>query len=104
MDALAREILDFWFGSSADRHAMWFHKDPAFDHEVRTRFGAAVDAALAGAYMDWNSEPGEALAHVLLLDQFTRNIYRDTPKAFAGDARALSIAQAVVDAGDDLLL
>jgi uncharacterized protein (DUF924 family) len=102
---LAREILEFWFG--APPHATrgeWFRKDPAFDAAIRERFGSAVEAALAGAFDEWRAEPRGALARVLLLDQFTRNIFRDAPRAFAGDALALATATGAVDAGLDRVL
>ena len=102
MDALAREILAFWFGSVP--HAareVWFRKDDAFDARIRARFGDAVDAAIDGAYEDWSATPHGTLACILLLDQFTRNIHRGTPRAFAGDGRALGLAGRAVDAGFD---
>jgi uncharacterized protein (DUF924 family) len=101
MNSLAADVLAFWFGTSAEARDVWFRKDAAFDAAIRDRFGAAVDAAIDGAFEEWCAEPRGAVACVLLLDQFTRNIYRDTPRAFAGDARALAIAQATVDAGGD---
>lgn len=104
MDALAADILDFWLGSGNEERDVWFRKDPAFDATIRERFGSAVDDAIGGAFETWTDEPRGALAVVLLLDQFTRNIYRDTPRAFAGDQRALSIAQRVVAAKGDSAL
>jgi uncharacterized protein (DUF924 family) len=101
MDALAADILDFWLGSGDAERDVWFRKDSAFDATIRERFGSAVDAAIGGAFGTWIDEPRGALALVLLLDQFTRNIYRDTPQAFAGDKRALSIAQRAVAARHD---
>jgi uncharacterized protein (DUF924 family) len=99
---LARDILDFWFGAPplAQRDA-WFRKDAAFDAAVRTRFGDAIAAACAGAYGDWCAAPRGALARVLLLDQFTRNAFRDTPHAFSGDARALATADDAIARGHD---
>lgn len=99
-----RAVLDFWF-LPADHagHGVyrpeWFRKDDAFDAAIRERFGGAVEAALA-------EPPGEGsdeaqLARILLLDQFTRNIFRGTPRAFAGDAQALQIAESLVVAGRD---
>jgi uncharacterized protein (DUF924 family) len=104
-DALADSILAFWFGPAphAPRDA-WFRKDPAFDAEIRARFGAAVEAALGGAWREWTATPRGTLARVLLLDQFTRNMFRDTARAFAGDPQALSMSIAAVDAGDDRAL
>jgi uncharacterized protein (DUF924 family) len=96
------EILQFWFGS-APRAARreWFRKDPAFDATIRLRFGDAIEAALTGELEAWRTEPQSALAHVLLLDQFTRNAFRGSARAFAGDAEALSTAIAAIDAGFD---
>jgi uncharacterized protein (DUF924 family) len=99
-DALPGAILAFWFGPPphAARDA-WFRKDPAFDTAIRERFGTAIDKALAGAYGDWCVTARGALARVLLLDQFTRNVFRDSAKAFAGDARALATAQDAIARG-----
>lgn len=100
----ARAVLDFWFlppdhpGHGAYRPE-WFRKDGAFDAAIRERFGAEVETALTGAIVDGPDET--QLANILLLDQFTRNIFRDTPRAFAGDAQALAIATMLVAAGRD---
>ena len=69
----------------------------------RARFGGAVETALAGGFGDWTAPRG-ALARVLLLDQFMRNIYRETPRAFAGDVLALAISKAAVVNHDDQTL
>ncbi len=104
-----QEILDFWFAprTSAEHgkeRALWFRKDAAVDESIRARFGDAVETALAGGLTDWTTPRG-ALARVLLLDQFTRNIFRDSPRAFAGDVLALGVATAVVaDGGDRSLI
>jgi uncharacterized protein (DUF924 family) len=108
-DPLAADILVFWFGpqdapaGNASRD-VWFRKDAAFDAEIRERFGDATAVALAGGYGEWCATAGGALARVLLLDQFMRNIHRDTPAAFAGDARALATAEYAVDRGFDRAL
>lgn len=95
-------ILEFWFGPTpgAERPE-WFRKDDAFDARVRERFGEAVAAAIDGDFEDWAATPRGALALVILLDQFTRNVHRDTPRAFAGDARALAVAQHAIARGFD---
>jgi uncharacterized protein (DUF924 family) len=108
MHELQKQILDFWFGpsGSAEYGRMkkeWFRKDAAFDAAIRDRFGAAVETALTGGFADWK-EPRTALARVLLLDQFTRNIFRDSPRAFAGDGLALATAQEAITRGDDAAL
>ena len=103
--AIQQQILDFWFGppDSAEygttRNA-WFRKDAAFDAEIRRRFGAVIETALEGGLADWIA-PRAVLARVLVLDQFTRNCYRDSGRAFAGDAQALAAATAAVDHGQD---
>jgi uncharacterized protein (DUF924 family) len=101
----AHEVLGFWFGAAPGvARAEWFRKDDAFDAAIRARFGSAVEAALEGACRDWDATPAGALARVLLLDQFTRNIFRGTPRAFAGDTLALDAARSMRRRGDDLAL
>jgi len=105
-DPLAADILTFWFGpqdapSGNSARDVWFRKDAAFDAEIRQRFGDATAIALAGGYGEWCATAGGALARVLLLDQFTRNIHRETPAAFAGDARALATAAHAIERGFD---
>jgi len=101
---LTRAVLDFWFmppdhpGHGTYR-LEWFRKDAAFDATIRKRFGTAVEAALREIPDEGSDEA--LLARILLLDQFTRNIYRDTPRAFAGDAHAKALAETLVTAGRD---
>jgi uncharacterized protein (DUF924 family) len=102
----AHEVLDFWFGApgSAERGAareFWFTKSQATDALIRARFGADVEAALRGERDAWAQTTDGTRALILLLDQFTRNVFRDTPRAFAGDARALGLARRLVAAGAD---
>jgi uncharacterized protein (DUF924 family) len=104
MDPRAAEVLDFWFGSTDAPRDEWFRKDPAFDARIGERFGSLVEQALAGALAGWDRGPDSALAHVLLLDQFTRNLHRGSPRAFAGDAGALALARSMVARGDDAAL
>lgn len=98
----AAEILDFWFppGTTGERRE-WFRKDPAFDRVVRDRFGPSLAAGLAGAFGDWCVQARGSLARIVLLDQFTRNAFRDTPKAFSGDAAALATAEDALVRGFD---
>ena len=113
MQTQALEVLDFWFGPPDDpghgqpRQA-WFKKDPAFDAEIGRRFGALIEGALAAGAADvtqgWITHPLPALpalARLIVLDQFTRNLFRGTARAFAGDAQALHIARALVASGRD---
>jgi len=102
------KILDFWFAppGSAEygkTRELWFRKDPAVDQSIRERFGAAVESALAGAFGDW-ATPRGTLARVILLDQFTRNIFRETPRAFAGDGIAVAVSTAAIASRDDQAL
>lgn len=104
-----QSILDFWFlPADAPGHgharAEWFRKDAAFDAQIRARFAPLLEQALAGALTHWDASPAGALARILLLDQFSRNAFRDTPRAFAGDALALAGAQELVAGGADRLL
>jgi uncharacterized protein (DUF924 family) len=102
---LAHEVLEFWFGPPplASRD-VWFRKDPTFDATIRERFLDAIAAARAGAYGEWCAESHGALARVVLLDQFTRNAFRDTPDAFSGDERALATADDAIAKGFDRAL
>ncbi len=109
MDPLIPSILDFWFGAPGSAEAgrtrdVWFRKDAGFDETIRTRFGEPIAVALAGGYGEWCVSAEGALARVLLLDQFTRNAFRDTPRAFAGDERALATAQDAIARGLDRAL
>ena len=103
----AQDVLDFWFLPVGDpgygkARPEWFRKDPAFDAQIRERFGSLVAQALAGGLREWDMEgPQGALARILVLDQFTRNAHRDAPESFAGDTLALLAAQALVDSGAD---
>lgn len=105
-----QDVLDFWFGAPGSAldgqpRREWFVKDAAFDTAVRERFGATIDAAIAGGLREWDDwGPDGVLARVLVLDQFTRNAYRNTPRSFAGDALALAAAQQLVDGGADRAL
>jgi uncharacterized protein (DUF924 family) len=100
----ANDVLQFWFGDGREPRAEWFRKDTAFDDEIRRRFGALIDAAIDKHLADWGDDAAAALARIVLLDQFTRNVFRDTPRAFAGDAQALAAARAMVASGQDLAL
>lgn len=104
MDPQAADVLDFWFGTSGTARDEWFRKDPDFDARIRARFGTLVEQALAGGLAEWDASADTALARVLLLDQFTRNIFRGTPRAFDGDVQALALARSMVAHGADQAL
>jgi uncharacterized protein (DUF924 family) len=92
-------ILHFWFTELTPKHH--FAKDAALDEAIRTRFGAMLEAAARCELFAWRTTPEGRLAEVLVLDQFSRNVYRDTPRAFAQDALALALAQELVASGQD---
>ncbi len=102
-------VIDFWFGapgteSYGTQRKLWFRKDTAFDRAIADRFGPLIEQALRGELDGWQGEPHGALARILLLDQFTRNVFRDDRRAFAGDVQALAGATALVGSrGDETL-
>lgn len=101
-----QDVLDFWFGTpESEIYGMarpeWFRKSAEFDDEIRRRFGALHAQALAGELGDWAQTPLGACALIVLLDQFSRNLFRGQATAFAGDAQALAVARRLVEAGDD---
>ena len=104
----AKPLLDQWCGDGLTRHwpseprdKLWFGFDPAQDEDLRRRYGALVDEALAGGLADWADAPLGRLALVLLLDQLPRNLFRRQARAFAGDARAQALTHAAVASGED---
>lgn len=103
------DILDFWFGppGSAERESsrdVWFKADAGYDAVLRDSFLADQQRAAAGEYDFWTNTPEGTVALLLLLDQLPRNLYRDTPQAFATDARACELAGITVPRGFDQLL
>ena len=95
-------ILHFWFEElTAKQH---FVKDAALDETIRTRFGGTLEAAARCELFPWRTTAQGRLAEIIVLDQFSRNVYRDTPRAFAQDALALVLAQELVASGLDLSL
>jgi uncharacterized protein (DUF924 family) len=104
-------VLEFWFGAGPDdaaiakeKSALWWSKNPDIDAEMRQRFESLVHRAAAGELSDWQSNPRGWLALILLMDQFPRNIYRDSPRAFAHDPQALALCVDGIDRGVDLKL
>ncbi|MGB1092169.1 MAG: DUF924 family protein, partial [Oceanobacter sp.] len=91
------KVIDFWFEDIDPKQ--WFKKDPAFDQQLADEFGELHQQAAACELWQWRREPLGALAEVILLDQFSRNLYRDQAKAFAQDAMALTLAQVAVQSG-----
>jgi len=103
----AQDVLDFWFlpeGSAGYGKArdVWFRKDDAFDAQIKERFGALIEQAVAGGLREWDAVgPQGVLARIIVLDQFTRNAYRGQPDSFGGDALALAAARELVASGAD---
>jgi uncharacterized protein (DUF924 family) len=100
--AMPNAVLTFWFQEI--RPADWWTVDAAFDERVRGRFGALHERAVRSELFAWRATPEGRLAEVIVLDQFSRNIHRGTPRAFAADPLALALAQEAVAAGADLAL
>jgi len=100
-----QSVLDFWFGDATGdparaqaRQGIWFEASDEMDAEVRRRFGAAIELTARGELAHWRNAARSALALVLLLDQFPRNVWRGTRRAFAHDPQALETARASVSA------
>jgi uncharacterized protein (DUF924 family) len=105
VDPIAKALLDAWFeGDPSVARAAWFRVDRAFDERLRATFGATVERAIAGDFEGWRGTPEGTIALVLLLDQLPRNLFRGTPRAFAGDARARAIAGDAIARGVDASL
>ncbi|OSM00186.1 DUF924 family protein [Magnetofaba australis] len=105
----AQAVLDFWFGAEGDPEygqprRIWFQQDAAFDAEIVERFGALHAEAAAGALSDWMATPHGALARIIVLDQFSRNLHRDDGRAFACDPLALTAAKFATERGDHRLV
>jgi uncharacterized protein (DUF924 family) len=93
-----RDILDFWFlplghPDHAKPREIWWRSTPEFDAETVSRFGARIEQAVADGLDAWKDSPEGALALILLCDQFPRNCFRKTARAFSGDAKALEVAR-----------
>ena len=101
-DADADAVLRFWFAELEPRD--WWRNDPELDRRIQSRFGGSLEAAARGALAHWRTTPRGRLAEIIVLDQFTRNIHRDSAAAFANDALALRLAEEAVAAGADLEL
>jgi uncharacterized protein (DUF924 family) len=99
-DPRTQAVLEFWFRGDAER-AEWFRKDPSFDDEIRARFLPLYEEAARGAFTAWRDSPRSCLALIVLLDQFPRNLFRGSARAFATDALALDAARHAVACGHD---
>ena len=94
-----QSILHFWFEElTAKQH---FVKDAALDETIRARFGDTLEAAAKCELFAWRATASGRLAEIIVLDQFSRNVFRDTPRSFAQDALALVLAQELVSSTQD---
>ena len=107
----AESVLDYWFGDglasgwpSRPMGELWFGGGAAIDDAIRTRFGRRVDEAVDGGLAHWEPPILHRLALVILLDQFTRNVFRGQARAFAGDPRARALAERTLAQGEDAAL
>jgi len=105
--ALAAEagaVLRFWFGEPPEYGTSlkrWFEKDAAFDAKVRAAFLPLYERLAAGAHVEWLQRAADCLAYVVVLDQFPRNMFRGTARAFSADSLALAAARRAVESGHD---
>lgn len=95
----ARDVLDFWFAAAQQVH--WFEKSDAFDAQIRSHFGSLHQRAVDGELDSWALEPERWLALLIVLDQFSRNLYREDGRAYAADAKVRSIVLPGLARGDD---
>ena len=97
----AQSVVELWREACPSK---WFAKDPGFDAAFRDRCARLHDQAARGKLMHWRATAEGALGQILLLDQYPHNAFRDTPRAFAADARALEAAKAMLAAGHNIAL
>lgn len=104
----SEDVLEYWFGDLQSPEAapstvsLWFKGGPEVDEEIRKRFGNVLEPARRGERDGWAETPQGALALLILLDQFPRNVYRGDPRSFGADEHAREIARASLERGDDL--
>lgn len=98
----AQKVLDFWFKEIDP--SFWFKKDLKFDETIRDQFSEIYEQVLNGHTVSWRRSAQGRLAEVLVLDQFGRNMFRDTARAFAGDELALNLSREAVRLGEDQML
>ncbi|MEE2916942.1 MAG: DUF924 family protein [Pseudomonadota bacterium] len=101
VDSMAGQVLDFWFGLTAQQQ---FAKDEALDATIRDRFAGLRDRVLATRAADWRDDPRHLLAAVIVLDQFSRNLFRGQAEAFAADPLARELAELAIARGWDASL
>ena len=95
----AQKVLNFWFSELSQKE--WFVRSDAVDKKIREQFLETHEDVVAGKTADWRSTPEGRLVEVIVLDQFSRNLFRDSAESFAYDVQALDLARAAIAAGDD---
>ena len=98
MNKQAKQVLEFWFNQQ--HQAFWFAKNNDFDGKIRQNFLSILKSAMQGECESWRETTKGRLAEIIVLDQFSRNIYRDMSKAFSQDGMALILAQMIVKQQD----
>ena len=99
MNVMVKDVLVFWFEECTPQQ--WWMKDAQFDESIRQRFLSAHEAAVKGELSDWRKTAHGRLAEIIVLDQFSRNLYRDDPRSWQYDGMALVLAQEAIACGDD---
>ncbi|WP_286731539.1 DUF924 family protein [Acinetobacter sp. UBA1297] len=97
-----QEILDFWF--NPEHQSLWFSKSDTFDQKIRQNFSKVHAQAVQAELWSWRKTADGRLAEIIVLDQFSRNLYRDQPLAFAQDGLALALAQEAISLNLDAQL
>ena len=106
LDTIRQDVLGFWYGDPKDQdygqfRTWWFEKSDATDLQIVDRFKDLHTQLMTGEHQDMLATPEGYMAQILVLDQFSRNIYRDSPQAFASDGKALALAKEAVAKGYD---
>jgi uncharacterized protein (DUF924 family) len=97
--ASSQDVLAYWF--SPGQSSRWYAEDDRFDADIRRRFLATYEAACAGELDEWRNAPQSSLALIIVLDQFPRNMFRGSARAFAADAQAAALAKEGIEKGFD---
>jgi uncharacterized protein (DUF924 family) len=99
MSAIPSPIINFWFKEVSPKQ--WWTKSTEFDQLVRHRFLSLYEETRDGQYLEWLNSPQGCLARIIVLDQFSRNMFRDKPESFQTDRLALAAAKHAIDQGFD---
>lgn len=106
IDPRAQSVLDYWFGDLnltdryfKERSSLWFMGGPKVDIEIRRKFGVLLDLAVRGQLREWQKTPKGCLALIILLDQFSLNLYREKPASYIQSSQAIPIANRMIQSG-----